>query len=135
VRDPRLVALGLPSSASLKFTAMRDSTKESLLQIETVEDAVRRRCNQDAPAPNRAWFLGRVVTPDGRPVRDARWTIRDQFGTALVEDGKVDADGLFQWCQLPLNTRVSIDVWRDNRRVNDSRIVMERLTTLHFVLP
>jgi hypothetical protein len=68
-------------------------------------------------------------------VKDARWAIRDQFGTALVEDGRVDAEGLFQWCQVPLNTRVSIDVWRDARRVNDSRIVMDRLTTVHFVLP
>ena len=79
-------------------------------------------------------MLGRVVTPEGRPVRDARWSIRDQFGSALVEDGKVDENGLFQWCQLPLNQRVSIDVWRENRRLNDSRIVMDKLTTLHFVL-
>ena len=134
VRDPRLVALGIPSSASLKFTAMRDSTKESLLQIETAEDVASRRCSQDGPSSSRGWVLGRVVTPDGRPVRDARWSIRDQFGAALVEDGKVDESGLFQWCQLPLNQRVSIDVWRENRRMNDSRIVMDRLTTLHFVL-
>ena len=135
VRDPRLVALGIPSGASIRFTASRDSVKESLLEVETAEDLARRRCGQSVPAANRGWLLGRVVTQDGRPVRDARWSIRDQFGTALVEDGRVDADGLFQWCQLPLNTRVSIDVWRENRRVNDSRIVMERLSTVHFVLP
>ena len=134
VRDPRLVALGIQSNASLRFTAMRDSTKESLLQIETAEDVTGRRCSQDGPQSTRGWVLGRVVTPDGRPVRDARWSIRDQFGSALVEDGKVDENGLFQWCQLPLNQRVSIDVWRENRRMNDSRIVMDRLTTLHFVL-
>ena len=134
VRDPRLVSLGIPSNASLRFTAMRDSTKESLLQIETAEDVASRRCSGDAPSASRGWVLGRVVTPDGRPVRDARWSIRDQFGSALVEDGKVDENGLFQWCQLPLNQRVSIDVWRENRRLNDSRIVMDRLTTLHFVL-
>ena len=134
VRDPRLVALGISSNASLRFTAMRDSTKESLLQIETAEDVVRRRCSQDAPPSSRGWVLGRVVTPDGQPVRDARWSIRDQFGSALVEDGKVDENGLFQWCQLPLNQRVSVDVWRENRRLNESRIVMDRLTTLHFVL-
>jgi hypothetical protein len=134
VRDPRLVSLGIPSNASVKFTAMRDSTKETLLTIETAEDVARRRCQQDAPPSSRGWVIGRVVTPDGRPVRDARWSIRDQFGSALVEDGKVDENGLFQWCQLPLNQRVSIDVWRENRRLNDSRIVMDRLTTLHFVL-
>jgi hypothetical protein len=52
-----------------------------------------------------------------------------------VEDGKVDADGLFQWCKLPMNSRVNIDVWRESKRASASRIVMEPLTTLHFVLP
>jgi hypothetical protein len=96
---------------------------------------VRRRCGADVPTANRGWVLGRVVTADGQPVRDARWSIRDDFGTTLVEDGKVDAEGLFQWCRLPMNARVNVDVWRDARRTSASRIVMEPLTTLHFVLP
>jgi len=96
---------------------------------------VRRRCGADVPSGTRAWLLGRVVTADGQPVRDARWSIRDEFGTAVVEDGKVDADGLFQWCKLPMNSRVNIDVWRESKRASASRIVMEPLTTLHFVLP
>ena len=133
VRDPRLVALGIPSNTTLRFTAQRDSTKESLIQVETAEDVVRRRCTQDTPS-GRGMVLARVVGPDGRPVTNARWSIRDEFGTGLVEDGRVDAEGFFQWCQLPLNKRVMIDVWRDDKRVNESRIVMERLTTLHFVL-
>ena len=136
VRDPRLVALGLPArTATLRFVAARDSTKEALLEVETADDVVRRRCGAEVPTANRAWVLGRVVTADGQPVRDARWTIRDDFGSTLVEDGKVDADGLFQWCRLPMNARVNVDVWRDARRASASRIVMEPLTTLHFVLP
>jgi len=136
VRDPRLVALGLPArTATLRFVAARDSTKEALLEVETADDVVRRRCGADVPTANRAWVLGRVVTADGQPVKDARWTIRDDFGSTLVEDGKVDADGLFQWCRLPMNARVNVDVWRDARRTSTSRIVMEPLTTLHFVLP
>ena len=136
VRDPRLVALGLPArTATLRFVAARDSTKEALLEVETADDVVRRRCGAEVPTANRGWVLGRVVTADGQPVRDARWTIRDDFGTTLVEDGKVDADGLFQWCKLPMNSRVNFDVWRDARRASASRIVMEPLTTLHFVLP
>jgi hypothetical protein len=87
------------------------------------------------PSGQRAWLLGRVVTADGQPVRDARWSIRDEFGTAVVEDGKVDADVHFQWCKLPKNTRVNIDVWRETKRTSASRFVMEPLTTLHFVLP
>ena len=136
VRDPRLVALGVPARpATLHFVAARDSTKESLLEVETADDVVRRRCGADVPSGTRAWLLGRVVTADGQPVRDARWSIRDEFGTAVVEDGKVDADGLFQWCKLPMNSRVNIDVWRESKRASASRIVMEPLTTLHFVLP
>ncbi|MFL5617392.1 MAG: hypothetical protein ACJ79A_03240 [Gemmatimonadaceae bacterium] len=136
VRDPRLVALGVPArAATLRFTAARDSTKEALLEVETADDVVRRRCGSEVPTGNRAWLLGRVVTADGQPVRDARWSIRDEFGTAVVEDGKVDTDGLFQWCKLPMNSRVNIDVWRESKRASASRIVMEPLTTLHFVLP
>ena len=135
VHDPRLVALGVPARpATLRFVAARDSVKESLLEVETADDVVRRRCGADVPSGNRAWLLGRVVTADGQPVRDARWSIRDEFGTAVVEDGKVDPDGLFQWCKLPMNSRVNIDVWRESKRASASRIVMEPLTTLHFVL-
>jgi hypothetical protein len=136
VRDPRLVALGLPArTATLRFVAARDSTKEALLEVETADDVVRRRCGADVPTANRGSVLGRVVTAAGEPVKDARWTIRDDFGATLVEDGKVDAEGLFQWCRLPMNARVNVDVWRDARRASASRIVMEPLTTFHFVLP
>jgi hypothetical protein len=136
VRDPRLVSLGIPApTATLHFTAARDSTKEALLEVETADDFARRRCGADMSAGSRAWILGRVVTPDGQPVRDARWSIRDEFGTTVVEDGKVDEDGLFHWCRLPMKARITIDVWRDTRRVSASRIVMEPVTTLHFVLP
>jgi hypothetical protein len=135
VFDARLAVLGLQSASTFRFTAERDSTKEALLQVETADEIARRRCGQDLPAPGKAWLLGRVVTADGRPVREARWSIRDQSGATLVDDGRVDEEGWFQWCQLPANTRVAIDVWRDDRRVNESRIVMDRLTTLHFVLP
>jgi hypothetical protein len=135
ISDPRLTALGIPSTKTLRFTAQRDSTKEALIEVETAEDVVQRRCGQVVPTSGKGWLLGRVVSTDGRPVPQARWSLRDESGTTLVEDGRVDADGLFQWCQLPLNTRVTIDVWRDDRRTNASRLVIGRVTTLHFVLP
>ncbi|HKH90442.1 MAG TPA: carboxypeptidase-like regulatory domain-containing protein [Gemmatimonadaceae bacterium] len=135
VRDPRLVPLGVASSTSVKFTAMRDSTKEALVEVESADDFVRKRCGQDLRGTGHAAILGRVVGTDGRPVREARFTIRDASGSQLVQDGRVDADGLFHWCQVPPNSRVIIDVWRDERRVNDSRIVMDRVTAVNFVLP
>jgi hypothetical protein len=135
VRDPRLAALGVTKSTTLRFTSAPDSTKETLLELETAEDFVRNRCGQEPRAAGKAWVLGRVMATDGQPVKEARWSIRDESGSVLVEDAKVDGNGFFQWCQLPLNTRVTFDVWRGDRRANTSRIVMDRLTTLHFVLP
>ena len=135
VRDPRLVPLGVASTTSIRFTAMRDSTKEALVEVESADDFVRRRCGQDLRGSGLAAILGRVVGTDGRPVREARFTIRDASGSQLVQDGRVDSDGLFHWCQVPPNSRVTIDVWRDERRVNDSRIVMDRVTAVNFVLP
>ena len=134
VRDPRLVPLGMASPSTIRFTAMRDSTKEALVEVETADDIARRKCGQDLRAAGKAAILGRVVGADGRPVREARFSIRDANGAQMVEDGRVDADGMFQWCQVPPGTRVTVDVWRDERRVNDSRIVMDRVTAVNFVL-
>jgi len=135
VRDPRLVSLGIASPTTIRFTAMRDSTKEALVEVETADDYVRKHCGQDLRSSGKAAVLGRVVGTDGRPVREARFSIRDAGGAMLVDDGRVDPDGFFQWCQIPPNSRVTIDVWRDERRVNDSRIVMDRVTAVNFVLP
>jgi hypothetical protein len=135
VRDPRLIGLGIATPTTIRFTAMRDSTKEALVEVETADDLARKRCGEDLRSVGKAAILGRVVGADGRPVKEARFSIRDGSGTQMVEDGRVDADGLFQWCQVPPNSRVTVDVWRDERRVNDSRIVMDRVTALNFVLP
>jgi len=53
----------------------------------------------------------------------------------MVESGKVDADGFFNACQLPMNKSVTIDVWQGDKRTNASRSVSEPLTTLRVVLP
>ncbi|MEO6529006.1 MAG: carboxypeptidase-like regulatory domain-containing protein [Gemmatimonadaceae bacterium] len=134
VRDPRLASLDIASMRSFRFSAMRDSTTEARVEVETADDFVGKRCGTDTRGAGKAWLLARVMGADGRPVKDARWAIRDEFGSALVEDGRVDPDGLFHWCQVPRNKRISIDVWRDDRRANASRIVIEPLTTLRFVL-
>jgi hypothetical protein len=76
-----------------------------------------------------------VLRADGSPASEARWTMRDEFGTVMVESGKVDADGFFNACQLPMNKSVTIDVWQGDKRTNASRSVSEPLTTLRVVLP
>ncbi|MDB4884218.1 MAG: hypothetical protein JWL95_2984 [Gemmatimonadetes bacterium] len=135
IRDPRLAALEVPSASSTRLSAVRDSTIDARLEVETAEGFASKRCGRDSRPTGDAWVLGRVITPDGRPVKDARWSIRDEFGTALVEGGRVDDDGVFHWCQLHANARIAIEVWRDDRRVNENRVVTDRLTTLRFVMP
>jgi hypothetical protein len=61
--------------------------------------------------------------------------MRDEFGTVLVEGGRVDGEGFFHSCQLPMNRSVTIDVSQGDRRVNASRSMSDPLTTLKVVLP
>jgi hypothetical protein len=105
------------------------------VQVETADDFAAKRCGADGRGSGKASLLARVVGADGRPVGDARWSVRDEFGSPLVEGGRVDADGLFQWCQAPVNKRITIDVWREDRRTSTSRLVSDALTTMRFELP
>lgn len=135
IRDPRLASLGIRSGTSLRVTAVRDSTIEARAEVETADELAGKRCGYELTVAGRGRLLGRVVTPDGRPVKDARWTVRDEVGSVLVEGGRVDDDGLFHWCQLPLNKGITVDVGRDDRRVFANHVVRDELTTLRFVLP
>jgi hypothetical protein len=135
VRDPRLAALDVPSTTTLRLSAVRDSTIDARVVVESADDYVMRRCGYDGGIAGRARLLGRVMRPDGQPASDARWTMRDEFGTVLVESGKVDGDGFFHSCQLPMNKSFTIDVWQNDRRANASRTTTDPLTTLRLVLP
>jgi hypothetical protein len=47
--------------------------------------------------------MGRVVDSDGQPIENAKWslTYRDFLGDHRpVKSGDVDAEGLFQYCEL-----------------------------------
>jgi hypothetical protein len=135
VRDPRLAALDVPSTTTLRLSAVRDSTIDARVVVESADDYVMRRCGYDGGIAGRARLLGRVMRADGQPASDARWTMRDEFGTVLVESGKVDGDGFFHSCQLPMNKSFTINVWQNDRRANASRTTTDPLTTLRLVLP
>ena len=135
IRDPRLAELDIPLTSSFRFTALRDSTTDVRVQVESADDFAAKRCGADGRGSGKASILGRVVSADGRAVGDARWSVRDEFGSPLVEGGRVDADGLFQWCQAPVNKRITIEVWREDRRTSASRLVSDALTTMRFELP
>ena len=94
------------------------------------------RCGYGAGiVAGRGRLLGRVMRADGQPAADARWTMRDEFGTVMVESGRADADGFFHSCVLPMNKSVTIDVWQGDKRTNASRTTTDPLTTLRLVLP
>jgi len=136
VRDPRLAALDVPSTTTLRLSAVRDSTVDARVVVESAEDYVVKRCGYDAGVlAGRGRLLGRVMRADGQPAGDARWTMRDQFGTVMVESGRADADGFFHSCQLPMNKSVTIDVWQGDKRTNASSTLSDPLTTLRVVLP
>jgi len=135
VRDPRLAALDVPSSTTLRLSAVRDSTIDARVVVESADDYVMRRCGYDGGLAGRARLLGRALRADGQPASEARWTMRDEFGTVLVESGKVDGDGFFHSCQLPMNKSFTIDVWQNDKRANASRTTSDALTTLRVVLP
>jgi hypothetical protein len=135
VRDPRLAALDVPSSTTLRVSAVRDSTVDARVVVESADDYVMQRCGYDGGIAGRARLLGRVMRADGQPASDARWTMRDEFGTVLVESGKVDGDGFFHSCQLPMNKSFTIDAWQNDKRANASRTTTDPLMTLRLVLP
>jgi hypothetical protein len=136
VRDPRLAALDVPSTTTVRLQAVRDSTVDARVVVESADDYVIKRCGYESGIiAGRGRLLGRVLHADGSPASEARWTMRDEFGTVMVESGKVDADGFFNACQLPMNKSVTIDVWQGDKRTNASRSVSEPLTTLRVVLP
>ncbi|HEX7980915.1 MAG TPA: carboxypeptidase-like regulatory domain-containing protein, partial [Gemmatimonadaceae bacterium] len=136
VRDPRLAALDVPSTTTLRLSAVRDSTVDGRIVVESADDYVIKRCGYGAGViAGRGRLLGRVMRADGQPAADARWTMRDEFGTVMVESGRVDAEGFFNACQLPMNKSVTIDVWQGDRRTNASAKTTDPLTTLRLVLP
>jgi hypothetical protein len=136
VRDPRLAALDVPSTRTVRLSAVRDSTVDARVVVESADDFVIKRCGYDPGViAGRVRLLGRVMRADGQPATDARWTMRDEFGTVMVESGRVDTEGFFSACQLPMNKSVTIDVWQGDKRTNASRTTTEPLTTLRLVLP
>ncbi|MDB4917215.1 MAG: hypothetical protein JWM95_4859 [Gemmatimonadetes bacterium] len=132
--DSTLSTLGIPLVTASRIVAMRDSTMDMRLEMERAEDFVAKRCQRDERITGNAWVLGRVVTSNGAPVRDAEWKIRDPYGSSLVE-GKVGSDGVFQWCQLPLSKTIEIEVWKGERRLKETRVLVGRLATFRFELP
>jgi len=134
VIDPDLAALGITVPTSIEFVAARRWTLLTRLPVPQTEDYVGDRCRsggdrsgqRNRAVPGTVWLVGRVTTPNGQPVPNAKWTLRyrDALGDhRVVKDAEVGSDGIFQYCQLPRGERAVIDV-RANRMTETSVSVM-----------
>lgn len=124
VIDPRIAELGVGLPTPLRFTAARDTTSLATLTVPTAESMIADRC-----VAHHVWeygdslfTMGRVVTPDGKPVNDVRVHFAAQ-SNAYGEEWPVNAvyfdtgtDGMFEFChRYPLHTRIRYSAWRGGK--------------------
>jgi hypothetical protein len=105
VIDPRIAALGIGLPTPLKFRAARDTTTIATLVVPTTESSIADRCvvNHQWTAGDSLFTIGRVVTPDGKPVNDAKVTFATRPDSS--EQWELNnvyfmtgTDGLFEFC-------------------------------------
>jgi len=104
LRDPRMAELDVSIPTSITFVAARDSTFRTTVKVSTTEEYVAGLCRKDRQweANDSTFILGRVVTPEGNPVEDAKvsfatWT-KDRewsWGKWFYLTG---SDGVFESC-------------------------------------
>ena len=117
--DSVLAQFGITIATPLKFVAVRDSIIEARLVIPTTKEYVDERCGGGSRGSyGTASLLGRVVGPNGQPLRDARWSLRVFVGASMtawgrhpvVKDAEVGGDGIFQHCALRRGENIEVVV-------------------------
>jgi hypothetical protein len=99
-----MAELDVSIPTSITFVAARDSTFRTTVKVSTTEEYVAGLCRKDRQweANDSTFILGRVVTPEGNPVEDAKvsfatWT-KDRewsWGKWFYLTG---SDGVFESC-------------------------------------
>jgi carboxypeptidase family protein len=122
VVDPKLAALGITLSTPLEFTASRRWAILTRLHVPPTDEYVGDLCRSGGVdgagvrsllIAGSGALVGRVTTSGGRPVPDARWTLRyrDFLGEHRpVKNGAVSADGTFQYCGLRRGESVVVEL-------------------------
>ena len=121
VIDPRIAALGVGLPTPLRFLAARDSTTVATLTVPTTESSIADRCvaNHHWTVGDSLFTIGRVVTPDGRPVADAKVTIAVRAGDSPGEWSwsavyfTTGTDGMFEFCHAfapPMEVKYHVTV-------------------------
>src|ERR1044071_2071823 len=131
--DPAVAAIDLPMATSFHFVASRDSVIETSFVVPTAAELVEKACKKDG-----LWTLGSyllvvsVVTPDGKPVEGARWSV-----SVGRSKGFTGSNGIFQYCfNLDVGKLVQIRVSRDGELPTTvTRTLADRLTAVRLEVP
>jgi hypothetical protein len=144
IEDTALAPLGIAVRTSLTFTTHRDSVFETKLSVPTTAQYVADACRATGPKNAKmvdvksAWLVGRVLTPDGTPVRRAHVTLTRRgadglwfrFGDEIV----TGSDGLFTYCDLlPPRRDIVVNVKRDDRPAQTTRVELGGAGTVTVV--
>jgi hypothetical protein len=118
VIEPHLTALGIVLETPIKFVAARDSIVEKILDVPTIEDYARDRCEQArGPQPqvrDPRYIVGRVTTDDDLPLEGVRLNLQAEMAPndwrQLKEFYVTGGNGLFEFCPKVLSTRSRVRV-------------------------
>jgi hypothetical protein len=108
VVDPALSDLGIWIPTPVTFVAVRDSTYHATLKVPTADEYVVGRCTslRQWKSESKNLLVGRVTTPDGKPVQNANVTYELRTGVGkwkpLRDNFTTGADGIFQSCNPDL---------------------------------
>lgn len=104
LRDSRMGELDASIPTRLSFVAARDSTFRTTVKVSTAEEYVAGLCRKDRQweANDSTFILGRVVTPEGTPVEDAKVSfarkMKDGQWSWLRWSYRTGTDGVFESC-------------------------------------
>lgn len=104
IRDARIAELGFSLPTAISFVAARDSTHRTRLTVPSAEEYVAglSQRNRQWEVNDSTFILGRVVTPAGRSIDDARVSFAIQMNIGqwnwLQWYYRTGTDGLFQSC-------------------------------------
>jgi hypothetical protein len=122
VIDPRIAELGIGWPTALTFVSTRDTTSVATLIVQTTESRIADRCvaNHQWTVGDSLFTIGRVVTPDGKPVRDVKVNFsvksKDFSDTWLLNPVSfvTGTDGMFEFCHpFEPHTQVRYRLSRD----------------------
>ena len=137
IRDSRMAELDISIPTRVSFVAARDSTFRTTVKVSTAEEYVAGLCRKDRQweANDSTFILGRVVTPEGKPVDD----VKVSFATKM-QDGqwswlrwfyRTGTDGVFELCGKLFNAGQKILIRVSRRGLTDvdvERTIATRLT-------